>query len=266
MKKFFVFVFFTSLMLAIPSLVKRVTFGFKPAKIMFSFPVSPEWEVPAGEEIWEILSQPFFFLGKGAQCYVFESKDKAHVVKFFRYDLRKPEKKMIALFNACKLAYENLRKETGLVYIHLNESELGLPFLKCRDAIGRKYTFPMDKMHFVIQKKAKGFRQTLLDARGDPAEMKKRIDQFIELLCIRTSKGILNTDPTLSRNFGFLGDRAIEVDFGNYRLDSKLDSRHEIKRFTSRLDRWLRKKAPEWVFYLDERTNKSVLGYVSDSL
>jgi hypothetical protein len=201
-----------------------------------------------------ILDQPFHYIDKGSQSYVFESRDGKYVIKFFRFDYPETTLKVLTLFNACKIAYDQLREETGLIYLHLNLTQEGLPILLCKDAIGRKYRFPLDQYRFAIQKKAKSFRLTLQEARNDPVLMKKRMDQFLDLLRSRTAKGIFNTDPTLSRNFGFLDDRAIEIDFGNYRPTSTHNEISEMLRYTERLRRWLSTEAPEWVAYLDEQT------------
>ncbi len=241
-------------MLSLPALAKRLTQGFRVGKMELAFPSHPEWDVRVTPEVLAILDQPFYYIDKGSQSYVFESRDGNYVVKFFRFDYPEIDLKVLTLFNACKIAYDKLRDETGLIYIHLNPTTEGLPILHCKDAIGRKVRLPLDRYRFAIQKKAMPFRQTLLEARHDPVLMQKRMDQFIDLLQSRTGKGVFNTDPTLSRNFGFLADRAIEIDFGNYRPTSDHNQLSEMIRYTERLRRWLSTEAPEWVAYLDERT------------
>ncbi len=237
-------------MLLLPAVTKRFTQGFKIAKMKLDFPHHPEWEVPIDSQIAPILAQPYFFLGKGSQCYVFESQDKKWVIKFFRYDHPISEDKIAHLFNACKTAYDFLKEETGIVYIHLNPTMVNLPTLYCEDPVGRRVEFDLNQCRFAIQKRAKPFRKILEEARKSPKQMQKRLDEFIDLLIARTRKGVLNSDPSLSRNFGFLEDRAIEIDFGNYRSVGKVDQAAEIKRYTAKLKKWL---APEWIPYLDSR-------------
>ncbi len=243
-------------MLSLPALAKRVTHGFQVAKMELQFPSHSEWEVPLSSEILPLLDQPFYYLGKGAQSYVFESKDGKYVIKFFRYGRSHSEVKILTLFKACKIAYDLLKEETGLIYLHLNTDSVALPVLHCKDPIGRSRHLPLNRYRFAIQKKAKPFRQTLEEAMDNPELMQKRIDQFLSLLVARTTKGVFNTDPTLSRNFGFLEDRAIEIDFGNYRSNSSHNQLSEIKRYTERLHRWLSKAAPEWLPYLERRVEE----------
>lgn len=218
------------------------------------FPHHPEWEVPLDETVLPILNQPFHYLNKGSQCYVFESLDGQHVLKLFRYDRPRSDTKVIHLFNACKAAYDLLKEETGLIFVHLNPTQMGLPTVACRDPIGRVHHFNLNEYRFAVQKKAKDFRETLESAKNHPNEMKERLDQFIDLLMQRTEKGVLNSDPSLGRNFGFLDDQGIEIDFGNYRPQfHKIDSPKEIKRYTGKLKKWLQINAPEYIQYIEEK-------------
>lgn len=253
MRRIFLFVLLVCVALSLPGFAKRLTQGFRIAKMQLEFPFHPEWEIHPDPAVHSILKQPFYFIGKGAQSYVFESKDRQYVVKLFRYDHPCCKSKILHLFNACKMAYDCLRKETGLIYIHLNPTPMDLPTLRCKDAVGRSYKIDLNQTRFALQKRAEDFQVTLKKASQDPPEMKKRLDQFVDLLQDRTAKNILNSDPSLSRNFGFLEDRAIEFDFGNYRYSADLNSRLEIDRYALKLRRWLSLNAPEWVAYLDER-------------
>src|SRR5689334_17813265 len=72
------------------------TDGFALYKICSSLRYCPEWEAASptfddSEEIAAILEQPFYYFAKGAQSYVFVSKDGKTVIKFFRiYHLQPP--------------------------------------------------------------------------------------------------------------------------------------------------------------------------------
>ncbi len=243
--------------LLIPTFAKYLTDGFRLAKMHVDFPNHPEWEFPLEPKILAVLDQPFRYLGKGSQCYVFESRDQKYVIKFFRFNDPRSELKIFTVFNAARIAYEYLKEETGLIYIHLNLTKIGLPTLHCKDAIGRSYQLPLDQCRFAIQKKAIGLEEALKWARQDPNLMKKRLDQFIDLLRTRTEKGIFNSDPSLSRNFGFLEDQAIEIDFGCFRPTSSLSKKEEMDRYASKLRQFLKKEAPEWIEYFDSQTSKN---------
>src|SRR6267154_2622896 len=72
------------------------TDGFALYKILSSLSYCSDWEVTPltpqnNEEIATILNQPFYYFAKGAQSYVFVSKDGQVVIKFFRiYHLQPP--------------------------------------------------------------------------------------------------------------------------------------------------------------------------------
>jgi hypothetical protein len=248
-------ILFPILMLLLPFCLSWMVRGVRLTHVQANIPFYPEWEtdLPANSEILGVLDQPFSYLGKGLQCFVFQSQDGNYVVKLFR---SAPPAKMASLLNAFKLAYDRAQEETGLLYVHLNPTSEKIPLFQCRDALGRPYRLHLESYRFAIQRKAKPFRETLLASLSDHTTQ-KRIDQFLALLKARAEKGIGNLDSNLSRNFGFLEDRAIELDFGNYFVSPALsdpDGRfREVQRYVGSLKNWLEKTAPEWGPYLDEK-------------
>jgi hypothetical protein len=251
MRRALFFCFFVALMLSLPVFAQKMTRGFRIAKLYLDFPHQPKWEVAPNPVVHTLLQQCYTFIGKGSQSYVFASADGHYVIKLFRFD--HPATDVESLFDACKMAYDCLREETGLVYIHLNPTREQLPILHCQDALGRLYELKLDDYRFVVQKRGEPFQSALLSVRSDPAQMQKRIDQFLALLQTRTAKEIFNSDPSLSRNFGFLNDRAIELDFGNYRYRPGLERSAEVRRYSAKFRLWLERNAPEWVSYLDNQ-------------
>lgn len=246
------FVIFTTAMLLLPALAKHITDGFKISSTKIDFPFHAEWEMPFDSSISAILNQPFHYIGKGSQCYVFESRDQKHVIKFFRFRDRASKLNAIAPFNAAHIAYTQLKEETGIVFVHLNHTAGLFPTICCKDPVGRSHSFKLDQCRFVIQKKAIPFRVALQEAINDPILMQKRIDQFLDLLNARTSKGIFNADPSLFRNFGFLETRAVEIDFGNFKPLLPHSPEQEKRRYINKFRHWLQQEAPEWVAYLDQ--------------
>jgi hypothetical protein len=232
-------------------------------------PPRVDWEVPpvlADGALQEILHQPFSYLDRGAQCYVFQSSDQQYVLKLFRYDqphfVHRTEKasaleKREKLFAACLLAYHKAREETGLVYLHLNQTDSQLPILQAKGPMGQMLRLPLDQYRFAIQKKAEPFRAALLAAyhAPDTGAFPKLLDSFVSVLSSRLSKGIGNSDPTVARNFGFLQGRAVEIDFGNY-YAGPVNPIEQMHRYTHRLRRWLQHQAPEWVPYFDEQVSR----------
>lgn len=268
MRRFFLCFLFVSLSCLLPVSFKRVSCGFKLAKMHFNTPYQADLEVPSylsNEEIQAILSQPFTYLNRGAQSYVFASEDGKYVIKFFRhhgsFSSTKKHKaltlqKIQRLFSASILAYTKAREETGVIALHLNTTKNQFPHLKAKGPIGQHLSLDLDSYLFVIQKRVGSFRESLLDAyhSSDKTVMARHIDSFVNLLHSRTSKGIRNADSSLCRNFGFLNGGALEIDFGNYLEETP--SKKDLFIFAKKMRKWLSKNAPEWVPYLDERLAK----------
>src|SRR5262245_49798043 len=64
----------------------RLTDGFVESNIMYDVPKDPRWQTVTltgyeKEALAAILSQPFYYLGKGCQSYVFASQDGQYVIK-----------------------------------------------------------------------------------------------------------------------------------------------------------------------------------------
>ncbi len=275
MKKALLLILLAALSLSIPVRLKQFTYGFKIAKLRLELPYSAEWETPSSlsdEAVARILSQPFYFLGKGAQCYAFASSDDRYVLKLFRFDQRKglgphwiqPRKdlcgiKVRSFLSACKLGWELAREETALVYLHLNLTSRLLPTVSARTPIGRTIRLPLDGYRFALQKKAERLEETLFAARTD-GKLPQRIDAMISLLVRRTTKGIGNRDPSLWRNFGFIGEEAVEIDFGNYvfcpEFSEQAMKRRELERYALPLRVWLKENAPECLAHFDGRMSQ----------
>lgn len=243
MKKWIVCLVFSASVLSLPVFFKGMTNGFRVGKLAYDLPYEPSWD--ANSSLDEAtLKQPFRYLSHGAQSFVFVSEDKRYILKLFRGDrwahpwrlylrhvmLGKKKrlplyKKDHRLFCACKLAYERASDLTGLVYIHLNPTQ-SLPKGVVIDNLGRRYTLDLNRYRFAIQERGDSLPKRLAEANAKELELLTR--SFRELLEERTRRGIANGDTKVHTNFGFIGNKAIEWDFGNYWLDDEL--RDETKR------------------------------------
>ncbi len=264
MKRLILFLFFVLSCSLLPVSFKRFTCGFKLLKMQFDLPFNHQFNVSpilSNEELQTILSQPFNYLNRGAQAYVFESKDKKYVIKFFRhhnslFSTKKRKtlthQKILRFCSASILAYTKAHEETGVLFLHLNPTKETLPHLQVTGPLGGHFSLNLNSYRFIIQKKALPFEEALLHAyhSHDTALMAHYIDSFVKLLKSRTEKGLRNTDPSLFRNFGFLNKEAIEIDFGNYQEDP---NNKDLYLFTKKFRKWLSKNTPEWVPYLNEQ-------------
>jgi hypothetical protein len=239
--------------------------GFQIQKIRFHLPISEKWQTHYTEtqkdDIAKIISQPFHYLAKGRQSYVFVSSDDKYVIKFFRYHLIRPkfiyhflrifpsldnfrryrikakkrqfEKWMDSYFIAAK----ELKEETGLVCVHLTETNDLPRNIVIIDRLGRKHTIDPNKTGFLIQKKTDLFLdkvKKLTDKKKDK-ELSQLISAYLDTVISRQFKGINNKDPSWLRNMGSIGvNEVVEIDVGRYTYAQPVNSKKELRAYLHR--------------------------------
>ncbi len=283
----FKIILFVIIFIATQRLCHKATDGFTPSKIASNLTFNPQFETQAidnqqEKEIRHLLEQPFTYLGRGAQAYVFASQDGEVVLKFFRhhrsrtllanllFTLPSPLKKRLEQslerrkikqekdFQSYKLAYEHLQKETALIYLHLNKSE-GLKIkIPLYDKIGVYHLVDLDQMEFILQKRAKLLYPALeeLMAQNQILEAKTALSELVLLLKKRCEEGLFDKDPDLCTNFGLLEGHPIQIDGGRFTQDPiRKDPaiyKPEIIRISDRLVHWLGERSPELSLHLQK--------------
>jgi hypothetical protein len=243
----------------LPAAFKRLTHGFSLKKAEIELPYVSEWDEPIVER--EKLNQPFHYLARGAQSYVFESEDQTFVLKLFRFDRTLPSlfdrllgkkhrltesyEKAFQVMEAAHLARTLLPDETALFYVHLNIGSTALPSITMTDPIGRKKEIDLNSYRFALQKRATRFDEAI--SRCPTEEIRARLSSLLALLEKRARQGIRNLDPSLVKNFGFIQDKAVEIDFGRFVYDPSMQEGEnwtlERARHLDKLNRWLEKNA-----------------------
>ena len=272
----------------------RRTEGFTIDKIHSTLPFNAAWEVPVSKEQLEnantILAQPFHYLGRGFQCYAFESADGKYVLKFFRHQrMRLPEfvsyipetfpfikdfkarkeadfeKRKRYLFLGIKVGFQAAPSETALLFVHLNKTQNQHGTVKISDKVGNEYVVELDKVEFMLQRKAVHIKPTIdkLMAEGKVDEAKERLSQIYALLVGCAKKGVQDTDGALIRknNLGFLDDHAIYIDSGKLTLKESIKTREGFSRDLKRLRplySWLKAKYPTLATHFDEQKQKAI--------
>jgi hypothetical protein len=240
-------------------------------KISSNLSYHPEWEVHPVTIDLRIFDQPFTYLDKGIQSYVFVSSDENYVLKFFNFDnmspsfVNKHNQRQPILeedFLSCKLAFEELAEETGLAFIHLNKTEN----LKKKVTLiksGKRYVVNLDRMEFILQRKAELVHPTLerLMEIGELIKAQSVIDSILEVLITRYKKGIMDEDPLLSRNLGLIGNKAVIIDVGCLRRDEKIADpvvyKENLIKITAPLKEWLNENHHSVLaHYLEEQLKK----------
>lgn len=252
--------------------------GFSLEKIRSPFEVSSKWAVehPTNKEqkeIRNILNQDFNYLGSGSQCYAFLSADGKYVLKFFKikhlvpklwlrfiplpglekYRFNKIDKRISRhsqLFSSYKIAYQHLREETGLTFVHLNKSKNLNIRMKLYDRLRNCYIANLDDYEFIIQEKAQLVRDkiTYLMQKGKREEAVIALHSLLNHIVKQCEKGFIDKDSGVSHNYGFVGDRIIHFDVGRILQDASAKDpsyyQHEVLRVGKKLEEWIRLEFP----------------------
>ncbi len=257
----------------------RLTDDFRISNMTYEIPHNPDWEIPplSPEEQAQLdacLNQPYNYIGKGAQSYAFASEDGKYVIKFFKFKHLKPnwivdalpdwgflkdyrnsnrERKnrlIISVFSGYKLAYDEMRNESGIIYLHLNKSQHLKQNLVVYDKIGLKWEIDLDNIVFVIQEKAKTTRNVLSAAfeENNIALAEHRIEQIFDLYLFEYHKGIYDRDHGVLQNTGFVGDKPIHLDVGKLTKDDKMKLaeyyKPDLRVVAGKFEYWIRENFP----------------------
>ncbi len=239
---------------------------------------NPAWDISAPFPE-EAFSQPFYYLDKGAQSFVFASKDGEWVLKFYKFPshmrtlswLTRPfsydqDPKRIRIkehnierfflsFNSYLLAFRDLAEETGVAYVHLNPTAHLGKHLTIIDSLGVSYLLKLDSFSFILQRKAQDIFPVLDEAmsRGDMDTGKKIVEALISVIASRCQKGISDLDAMANTNYGWLEDRAVHIDVGRFVQNEKVKQpaacKEEVVRITQVFSDHLGKNYPELYSY-----------------
>jgi len=220
-----------------------LTDDFRMGNITNEMPYEKKWEIaglsPSEEQQLEtILNQPYTYLSKGAQTYVFASADGRYVIKFFKFKHLRPAlfvellppigpfkeykekqrkrkiRKLFGIYNAYKLAYEVNREDSGLLFVQLNHFGNQSRQVTLFDKLGIEHRIDLEHIPFILQKKGVIFRDVLdeLLQKNDVATAEKRIGEIFTMYAREYRKGIFDDDQRVMDNLGFVGDTPIHLD------------------------------------------------------
>jgi len=264
-----------------------MTDGFGIASISSNIPPHEIWETAISSEdqleTRHALSQDYHYLASGSQSYVFLSNDGKYVIKFFKHKrwrlnpfyafvplpskwekkrTRWKEKKWETVndtFSSCKISYELFKDETGVLFVHLNKTNNLKMTLPVKDKVGFKHKLALDKLQFVLQRKAVPTDEYLLNLRKleDTETAKKAIHDMLTFTKKRAQLGYSDKDPHLIRNFGFIEGKAVEIDIGGFHKDPKKGFKYyesrEIFKIEEKLLPWIRENYPEIAAYTEKQ-------------
>lgn len=238
--------------------------GFHILRIRTAFPGLENPQIDAAT--LAIFDQPFHYVGRGRQCYAFASQDDQYILKIPRLDryetplwgrvlcpslmedLRKDHDfRLQFILNSFQIAANEMKEATGTVYLHLHRSDHLGKKVRLTDRVKRSYTIDLDKTAFVLQEKKPLFLPAFKNAKT-PEEAQKILSAFLDAVYQRASKGILNKDGSFRRNYGYDGQRCIQIDIGSFYTqpgDPQMAFEKSIHETMEPFERWLREYDPQ---------------------
>jgi hypothetical protein len=226
-----------------------------------------EWEVHtlSSEEQGELsaaFNQEYHYFARGNQAFAFISGDGNYIVKFFNQRIfalpfpwnfiprswikdsrrgkkaRMREDKLRRDFTSYRIAFDELEQETGLVFVHLNRSDWIKKKLRIYDKLKIGHQIDLDSMEFIVQKRAVLVYPYIdqLMTEGKEEEAKMALDKILQLFVVRCQKGIDDSEPDLDKNFGFIGQEAMQIDAGRF---AKAESKVALPPIKDSFKKWL---------------------------
>lgn len=265
--------------------------------LMVESSVEEDWNKLAFDDILELknaFNQSYYYLNQGSQSYAFVSEDGKYVVKFFKdpqyvqslwwsylpkisdvveFQNEKSEqrKKLVGHFTESgKIAFENLKEETGLIYFHSNKNDIPR-LLSIYDHMGVRHLINLNLFLFSIQKRAEMLCSSLLKCKelGDLSKAKNIIINVLNLFYNLSQKGLVDRDNNFMNNIGIIdGTSPLLIDLGYFEKNDqvKIPLIYYQKLFnkTEDLTQWLEKGYPELAIFLNnELENKMGKFYMS---
>ncbi|MCY3974107.1 MAG: hypothetical protein OXF02_00970 [Simkaniaceae bacterium] len=265
----------------------KLTGSFHPSLIEvgdFSFSKTREIAM-APEDIVETrvaLAQPYRYLGKGAHLFAFVSRDGRYVIKFVKrkepwirmfcrllrdavrfrgiyVDRTVLPRSVEGLSASAAFAYERLKPFTETLFLHFNPTEDLKVVLSVRSGIGRLFRLDLDRLQFIVQRRAVPVADYLLTLRKANclSEAERAVSDLLALTERRARLGYRDKDPRLLRNFGFVDGRAVQWDIGGFGPDTPTNMdryyyAEESRVMEETLRKWLIGHYPELLPFVKE--------------
>ena len=180
--------------------------------------------------IHEIIAQPFHYLDRGRQSFVFGSQDGRYVLKFLDthlFNFKKTdliEKKMTRLIEGYRLAYTFDREHTGLIFVQLAPTKLKHLPIALFDRFGFRHAIDLAHVPFIIQKKANPTRRVLSAylRQGNVDAAKQHLRLIIDMYMDEYQKGLYDRDHNFMYNTGFIEGQPIRIDVGRLAADNAI--------------------------------------------
>lgn len=255
------------------------------SNMTYQLPFKAPWEVPeltpeAHQQLTHVLSQKFYYIGKGAQSYAFASEDQQYVLKFFKFKHLKPnflidlipsippfktyknqvierkKRKLLSVFNGYDLAYRKNRHESQLLYVHLIPTQTLHQHVTIIDKIGQEKVIDLDAVVFLIQRKGDTLRTRLtqLLEQGQVSEAEKALTNIVKMYVSEYQKGLYDRDHGVMFNTGFVGDQPFHLDVGKFSQDESMRDvqvyKKDLEHVVWKISQWINRYFPQYAAVL----------------
>ena len=263
---------------------QMLTHGFRKEKIKVKLQKSSKiLDSEKNKKVLKILSQNFYYLDKGCQTYVFESENKEYVLKFIRFSRYKMpfwmnftkicekgkdyynqrqsqrQKRFFSTMRSYEITDEFLKKETGVIYVHLKKTNLN-KIVKFFDKTKRSFDINVNDFGYILQRKAQPFEKYLKKISKSNKDIEIVFNSFVDLTLEMFEKKIVNKDYNSVRNTGVLDNKIICTDVGSFYENNHLDKywvfHDEFTSFTKMIRKWFIKNSPEKLHIIDKKINE----------
>jgi hypothetical protein len=203
-----------------------------------------------------ILLQPFTYLGRGSQFFVYISQDRKYVLKVPRaaklresfigrllcMRVQKPD-----LLQSLQIASRDLAFETSLLYVHYGYCEGWSRPVRFLNRCKRAEKVDVSKIPFVLQKKIELIGESLVRANGSQ-ERQRIVTGYLDLIERERQLGWMSDDCSFWQNAGIDDARIVRIDIGSY-VSAKTFSWQEMSK---PVRNWLQKADPALAVWLNK--------------
>ena len=257
-----------------------LTDDFRLANISYDMKNGPIWKTfPLTEQdknnVFSILGQKFYYIGKGAQSYAFESEDQNYVLKFFKFKHLKPNfllnllppiplferyktavrerktRKIHGIFLGYQIAYEENKEGSKLIYLHLMPTDFFNKQVTVVDKIGIERRIDLDHTVFLIQRKGEMLRTRIhrLFADNRIESVNKVLSDILEMYIKEYRLGVYDHDHGIMNNTGFIGNEPFHLDVGKLSKDDSMKHvdqyKLDLKQVVWKMNDWIYRYYPE---------------------
>lgn len=269
---------------------------FSIAKVQSKLSYNENWEVeplPQGQHehlIKHVFSQPYYYFDSDHHCYAFISRDLQFIFKVFKKKSAIPEEQLPSfpfslfkhwdryvhsdnpfvcerVFANYKDAYDNLRSETALVYLHFNKNREFRTKIHLIDSRGKSHYPDLDSVEFVLDRRADQLFSylTQLSESKDMEKLRRALRSVLKLVAFCCEKGFTTHNHLLKRYFGFVDGKAVQFDCSNLTRDSSmkypLNFRGEILSAARQLNSWAIEYEPELSFFIQQEAHSIIRSF-----